>query len=78
MINIELPYDFGTFVKVLDDKKTVKYYGTISAYTVTEDGWLAWVSIYKQALSEECLPEEIKLMTEKEIKNLIKGEKNII
>ena len=72
MITIRLPYDIGTFVKVLTKSGEVDYLGTIAAYTVTNDGWLAWVSGYKEAVTGEYLPSEIEQMTDEEIEVLIK------
>lgn len=72
MIHIDLPYDYGTFVKVKNKNGTVNYCGTVAAYTITDDGWSVWVSGYKEAITGEYLPDEIELMSEKEIEELLK------
>lgn len=72
MFSVELPYDIGTFVKALKENGKVDYYGTVAAYTICEDGWLVWVSGYRQAVTGEFLPEEVEVMTEWEINELIK------
>lgn len=72
MIKIELPYDFGTFVKVKDKNREIEYCGIVAAYTVVDDGYLVWVSGYKQAVTGEFLPEDIELMSEEEIEELKK------
>ena len=70
MFTVELPYDIGTFVKVKTKNNGVQYYGTIAAYTVARDGWLIWVSGYKEAITGEYLPEEVELMTTEEVDEL--------
>lgn len=72
MFTVELPYDIGTFMKVFDKDKNVEYCGTVAAYTICNDGWLVWVSGYKQAVTGEFLPEEVEPMTEEEISELKK------
>lgn len=72
MTYVELPYDYGTFVKVKNENGDVDFHGTVEAYTVTEDGYFVWVSGYKQPCCAECLPEQIELMTESEIEELVK------
>ena len=71
MLKVELPYDIGTFMKVKGRNGEVMYCGTVAAYTVTDDGWLIWISGYKQAVTGEYLPEEVELMTEEEIAELV-------
>lgn len=71
MFTVELPYDIGTFMKVKKKNGEVEYYGTVAAYTVVDDGWLVWVSGYKESVTGEYLPEEVELMTEKEVEGLI-------
>lgn len=73
MFTVELPYDIGAFLKVKNTDGRVEYCGTVAAYTVTDDGWLVWVSGYKQPVTGECLPEQVELMTEEEI-DILKGE----
>lgn len=70
MFTIELPYDIGTFMKVKNKHGEVEYCGTVAAYTVTDDEWLVWISGYKEAITGECLPEEVELMTAEEIVEL--------
>ena len=71
MIHVDLPYDYGTFVKVKCEKYQTEYCGTVAAYTVTDDGYLVWVSAYKESMTGEWLPEHITPMTESEIQELI-------
>lgn len=71
MFTVELPYNIGTFVKVKTENGKVDYYGTVAAYTVSQDGYLIWVSGYKEAITGEYLPEEVELMSDKEIKSLM-------
>ena len=77
MITVNLPYDYGTFMKVLNEDKTVQYCGTVVAYTVVEDGWLVWVSGYKEAVTGEFEEHEIEVMTEEEIIELKKKYRTI-
>ena len=72
MVTVNLPYDYGTFMKVLNEDKTVQYCGTVVAYTVVEDGWLVWVSGYKEAVTGEFEEHEVEVMTEEEIIELKK------
>lgn len=72
MFTVKLPYDIGTFVKALKENGEVDYCGTVAAYTICEDGWLVWVSGYKQAVTREYLPEEVEPMTEQEVEELVK------
>lgn len=71
MFTVELPYDIGAFMKVKKKNGEVEYYGTVAAYTVANDGWLVWISGYKEAITGECLPEDVELMSEEEIRELI-------
>lgn len=73
MIHVDLPYDYGTFMKA-KDKETgdVIFCGTVVAYTVCDDGWLVWVSGYRESCCGEFLPEEVEPMTELEIEDLMK------
>ena len=66
-----LPYEYGTFVKVVKDGKVV-HEGTVACYTVAKDGYLIWVSGYKEACTGEYLPETVIPMTKEEIKDLKK------
>lgn len=70
MIHVDLPWNYGTFMKVKSSIKDVSYCGTVVAYTVTDDGWLVWVSGYKIPITGEYLPEEVEPMTESEIEEL--------
>lgn len=67
------PYDYGTFVKT-NDRSGVTIRGTVSAYTVTESGYLIWVSGYNTPCCAECLPEEVELMSKHEIAAMLKEE----
>ena len=58
-----LPFEWGQFVKLENGS-----IGTVNAYTVANDGVLAWVSGYKEAWCGEYLLEEIHPLTEEEIK----------
>ena len=71
-VYVELPYEFGTWMKVLNKDKTIAYCGTVVAYTVTDDGWLVYVSGYKEAVTGEYLPDEVVQMTQREIDELIR------
>ena len=70
MIHVELPYDYGTFVKVKNNNGIVTCRGTVSAYMVVEDGYIVLVSRYNQPWETECLPEQVEPMTELEIEEL--------
>ena len=70
MIHVDLPHDYGTFVKAKGKDGAVLFLGTIVAYMVTDDGYLIWVYAYKEAQCGEFLTEEIELMTEQEIAEL--------
>ena len=72
MIHVDLPYDYGTFVKVKNEKTGNFDCGTIVAYMVSYDGWCVWVSGYKEAWCGEFLPEDIELMSQSEIDKLKK------
>lgn len=72
MFAVELPYDIGTFMKVKKENGEVTYCGTVAAYTVVDDGWLVWVSGYKEAITGEYLPEEVEVMTAEEVEELKK------
>lgn len=71
MVHVELPYDFGTFVKVKYDEYHAEYCGTVAAYTVTDEGFLIWVSAYNESMTGEWLPRHVTPMTESEIQELI-------
>ena len=71
MVHVELPYDFGTFVKVKWDERNVEYCGTVAAYTVTDEGYLVWVSAYNESMTGEWLSRHVTPMTEEEIQELI-------
>ena len=70
MIHVDLPYDYGTFVKVKAKDSTIFFYGTVAAYMVSYDGYLVWVSGYRESWCGEYLPEEVEPMTKKEIAEL--------
>ena len=40
MIHVDLPHDYGTFVKAKGKDGAVLFLGTIVAYMVTDDGYL--------------------------------------
>lgn len=67
MIHVNLPYDYGTFVKTKDRNGDIMFYGTVSAYMVMDDGYCIWVSAYKEAQCGEFLPEDVVPMTEQEV-----------
>lgn len=72
MIHVDLPYDFGTFVKVKDKDGNVDCCGVVSAYTVVDDIWIVWVSEYKETFCRIFLPEDVEPMNEIEISELKK------
>lgn len=76
MFSVDLPYEIGTFVKVVDPKferKEPIYCGTVAAYTVcSQTDYCIWVSGYKEACTGEYLPEEVIPMTDEEIQELKK------
>lgn len=67
MLKVELLYDIGTYMKVINSEGKTEYCGTVAAYTIVNDGWLVWVSGYKQAVTGEYLPDEVVPMSEEEI-----------
>lgn len=71
MIKVELPYDFGTFMKAKDFDGNVECRGSIVGYTVTDEGWLVWISAYKESFAGEYLPSMVEPMTEEEIEEMI-------
>lgn len=66
MIKVELPLDIGTFVR----EKDTNFIGTVNAYTVFSDGYLVWVSGYRNAECGEFELEELEVLTEDEIKEI--------
>ena len=67
MPTVELPYEIGTFVRAMEDD----ILGTVAAYTVGKDGYLIWVSGYKEPWCGEYLPDTVRPLTEAEIAKLI-------
>lgn len=79
-MKIELPYEIGTFVKIISTKteEKVPYLdcGTIIAYEVFgSDNHLIWVSGYRDNFIKGCFPEEVVPMTKEEI-NRLKEERD--
>lgn len=72
MIHIDLPYDFGTFVKVKDVEANLIRYGSVATYEVMDDGYLIWVSGYKEPWCGVYLPDMVELMSDDEIEVLVK------
>lgn len=70
MFTVDLPYEIGIFVKVKPKDEDSILYGTVVAYTVGRDGYLIWVSGYKEPMTGEYLPEEIEPMNLEEIEQL--------
>ena len=79
-MKVELPYEIGAFVKVIEEEFERRnlvtgpkpLYGSVVAYTVTsETEYLIWVSGYKEAWSGEFLQKEVIPLTEAEIEMLI-------
>jgi len=72
MIKLELPYNYGDFVKAKLPEGDFLF-GTVSAYNcVVKDGFLVCVSGYKQPICGDFIPSEVTLLTEEEINQLIK------
>ena len=76
-INVPLPY--GAFVRVKepfferkDTPKDTELIGTITGFQVFEDGMTCWVSGYKESWCGEYLVKELEVLTEDEIKEVIK------
>lgn len=71
---VELPYEIGTYVKVIDtigSDKRVEGIGSVAAYTVSKPGdYMIWVSGYKESWCGEYLPNEVIPLSEEEIKKL--------
>jgi hypothetical protein len=72
MIHVDLPYDFGTFVKVKDEESNLIRYGSVAIYEVMDDGYLIWVSGYKEPWRGVYLPDMVELMSDDEIEVLVK------
>lgn len=70
-ISENLPYKIGSFVEVEKENNNYKLYGEIVGYTVYEDSILVWVSGYKESWCGEFTLDEIKLLTDEEVKNLL-------
>lgn len=73
MFSITLPYDSGTFVKIVNqafERKQTLNIGTVSGYTVfSPTDFTVFVSGYKEPWCGEYLPSEIVPLTEEEIKH---------
>lgn len=76
MFKVELPYNIGTFVNIINPKFERREpidCGTVSAYTVVgENNYCIWVSGYKESCTGEYLPEEVVPMTNEEIEKIKK------
>jgi len=76
MFSITLPYDKGTFVKIVNpefERKNPIHIGTVSGYNVfSPSEFTVWISGYKEPWCCEYLPTEIIPLTKDEI-NQIKG-----
>jgi len=73
MIKVELPYDFGDFVKGKSPNGEHFFYGTVEAYNcVVKNGFFVCVSGYKEPISVEFKPSDVTLLTDEEIGQLIK------
>lgn len=72
MIHVDLPYDYGTFVKVKNEDEKVLLRGTVVAYSVDKDGYLIWVSDFCEPWCGECLPDSVESMNAEEIEMLLK------
>lgn len=73
MFTIDFPYDFGSFVKIIDrlfERKRPIEYGTIVSYTVAKDGIAVFVSGYKEPWCGEYMLEDVQLMTDGEVDEL--------
>ena len=62
MINFSAPYEFDqeVIVKFEDGSRRM---GTISGFTILDDGYTVWVSGIKESWSKECIPEELYPVT---------------
>lgn len=78
MVHVDLPYNYGTFVKAKGKDGNILFLGTVVAYMVTDDGYCIWVSAYKEAQCGEFLPEEVEPMKEFEVEELKNKYKSII
>ena len=74
MFSITLPYDIGTFVKIVNqafERKQTLDMGTVSGYSVfSPTDFTVFVSGYKEPWCGEYLPSEIVPLTEEEIKHI--------
>ena len=74
MITVTLPYDNGTFVKIVDpefERKQPIEFGVVCGYTVfSPTDFFIVVSGYKESWSGEYLPSEVIPLTEEEIKQI--------
>ena len=74
MFTVELPYEKGTFVKIINpifERKEPIDSGTIVGYNVfSSTDITVFVSGYKESWCGEYMLSEIELMTDKEIEQL--------
>ena len=74
MFTVELPYDEGTFIKIVNplfDRKQPIDVGTVVGYNVfSPTDITVHVSGYKESWYGEYMLSEIELMTDEEIKEL--------
>ena len=74
MYTVNLPYDMGTFVKIVNpafERESPNYFGTTGGYTVfSPSEFLVWVHGYKESWCGEYLMSEVEPMTEEEIEKV--------
>lgn len=74
MYTVELPYDRGTFVKIINplfERKKVLEVGTVEGYNVfSPTDITVFISGYKESWCGEYMLSEIELMADEEIKQI--------
>jgi hypothetical protein len=79
MFTVELPYDYGTFVKVPSkEEKDKEICCIVTGYTISEDELLILVTGYTNLFIGGYLETEITVMTEEEIEEIKNINESII
>lgn len=73
----ELPYKIGTFIRAKGKIDGVQILGTVAAYELYDDGYMIWVSGYRESICGVFLPEDVVPLTDEEIYELKKAKKYI-
>lgn len=73
----ELSYEIGTFVRAKDKIYGVQILGTVAAYELYDDGYMIWVSGYRESICGVFLLEDVVLLTDEEIYELKRAKKYI-